>query len=129
MLSQFSISRCEQGVNERGTSLQAYVLLCILLQTPHLHHHQQNLTVACCLLAFLFLFYTHERNDQRFLTYCTSWQMQSNDVDEDLDGCCDTKNTVVLVEQKSDSHVWICSGNLLAAVGCFGLFLLTDSQK
>ena len=53
----------------------------------------------------------------------------SNDVDEDVDGCCDTKNTVVLVEQKSDSHVWICSGNLLAAAGCFGQFLLTDSQK
>ena len=55
--------------------------------------------------------------------------MQSNDVDEDLDDCCDTKNTVVLVEQKSDSHVWICSGNLLAAARCFGQFLLSDLQK
>lgn len=68
--------------------MSADVMLCILLQTPpHLHHHQQNLTVACCLLAFLFLLYMHERNDQRFCTYCISYQTQGNDVDEDWDGC------------------------------------------
>ena len=41
----------------------------------------------------------------------------------------DTKNTVALVEQKYDSHVWICSWHLLAPSGCFRRFSLTDSQK
>ena len=102
--------RREQGVNERRTSLHTQLLLCILLQTPpHLHHHQPNLTVECYLLAFLFLLYLHERNDQRFHTFCISYQTQGNDVDEDWDGCRDTKIAVALVEQKFDSHVWICS--------------------
>ena len=86
------------------------VLLCILLQTPPpLHHHQRNLTVDCCLLALLFLLYMHERNDRRFHTYCVSCQTQGNVLNDDWDGCRYTKNTVALVEQKSDSHVWICS--------------------
>ena len=110
VLLQFSTSRREQGVNERRTSLHTQVLVCILLQTPpHLHHHQRNLTVDCYLLAFLYLLYLHDRNDQRFHTFCISCQTQGNDVDEDWDGCRDTKIAVALVEQKSDSHVWISS--------------------
>ena len=77
VLSQFSTSLREQGVHEPRTSLHSQVLLCILLQTPpHLHHHQRNLTIDCCLFALLLLLYMHERNDQRFYTYFISCQTQ-----------------------------------------------------
>ena len=74
-----SISRREQGVNERRTSLHTRCCLAFHYKTlPHLHHHQGNLTVVRCLFAFLFLLNMHERNDQRFHTYYISCQTQGN---------------------------------------------------